>query len=169
VGWAFNLNNQAVFAFVWKHDVMTSLGTVDGDQCSVADAINSKGQVVGESSPSCFSQPEAHAFLWENGGPAVDLNALIPAGSAMELQHPVAINDRGEIDGDGILPNGDKHAFLLIPCDGDHADVRGCDFGTLDAAALPQSNDLATHTITAQKALPALHRRGRFGVRISQP
>jgi hypothetical protein len=29
------------------------------------------------------------------------------------------INNRGEITGNGFLPNGDEHAFLLIPTDGD--------------------------------------------------
>jgi hypothetical protein len=27
------------------------------------------------------------------------------------------INDRGEIGASGVLPNGDHHAILLLPCD----------------------------------------------------
>jgi len=42
-----------------------------------------------------------HAFLWENGGPMVDLNTLIPAGSSLQLVFAFAINDRGEIVGAG--------------------------------------------------------------------
>jgi len=40
---------------------MIDLGTVDGDGCSSAYAINSKGQVVGESLACDFSVE--HAFL----------------------------------------------------------------------------------------------------------
>jgi hypothetical protein len=46
----------------------------------------------------------------------IDLNTRIPAGSPLQLQSAVAINDRGEIAGYGTLPNGDMHAFVLIPC-----------------------------------------------------
>ena len=46
----------------------------------------------------------------------VDLNTLVPSGSALHLTIPITINDRGEIAGLGVLSNGDEHAFLLIPC-----------------------------------------------------
>jgi hypothetical protein len=52
----------------------------------------------------------------------VDLNTLVPRGSAIQLATALNINDRGEIVGAGILPNGDTHRFLLIPCDEDHGD-----------------------------------------------
>ena len=41
--------------------------------------------------------PLQHAFIWENGGPMVDLNTLIPANSGLELEEAFNINDRGEI------------------------------------------------------------------------
>ena len=47
----------------------------------------------------------------------VDLNTLIPPGSATTLTEATLINDRGEIAGNGVLADGDQHAFLLIPCD----------------------------------------------------
>jgi probable HAF family extracellular repeat protein len=130
VGWAADGNGN-VFSFLWRDGVMTNLGTVDGDPCNAADGINSNGQIVGESSPSCFGgsgPPGANAFLWEKGGPMVDLNTLIPPGSGIELATGASINDHGEIDARGVLPNGDTHAVILIPCDEDHADVEECDY-----------------------------------------
>jgi len=138
VGFASNQGNQSVFAYLWKNGAITNLGTVDGDQCSAAHDLNSSGQVVGESSPSCFNSPGVHAFLWENGGPMVDLNTLVTPGSELESAGGVAINDRGEITGDRLLPNGDSHGFLLIPCDANHPNVEGCDYRLVDATATAQ-------------------------------
>lgn len=139
VGFASNEGNQAVFGYLWNQGVITNLGTVEGDQCSAAHSLNSTDQVVGESSPSCFDplMPAVHAFLWENGGPMVDLNTLILRGTGLELADAaaVSINDRGEIDGDTVLPNGVKHAFLLIPCDENHPGIAGCDYNLVDEAA----------------------------------
>jgi hypothetical protein len=45
----------------------------------------------------------------------INLNSLVPAGSALHLTGAASINDRGEITGTGVLPNGDVHAFLLRP------------------------------------------------------
>ncbi len=69
----------------------------------------------------------ARAFLWENGGPMVDLNALIPANSSLTLVFAVNINERGEIAGLGV-PSGCQpadfllcgRAYVLIPCDEKH-------------------------------------------------
>ena len=99
-------------AFLWKNGVMTDLGNLG--QTSFAHGINSKGQIVGASRVS-FETGEVRAFLWENGGPMIDLNTLIPANSSLHLDYALSINDRGEIAGYGFLPNGDQHPFLLIP------------------------------------------------------
>jgi hypothetical protein len=45
------------------------------------------------------------------------------------------INDRREITGLGVLPNGDLHAFLMIPCDEDHLGIEGCDYSMVEARA----------------------------------
>jgi len=119
-------------AFLWKKGVMTDLGTQDGDPCSNALSLNSKGQIVGGSS-DCFTF--LHAFLWENGGPMVDLNTLVPSGSSLTLTEATFINDRGEIAAQRVLPNGDTHTALLIPCDDDHPNVQGCDYSMVDASA----------------------------------
>jgi probable HAF family extracellular repeat protein len=136
VGWATNAGDQAVLAFLWKDGVMTNLGTVDGDPCSIAlGIISSKLQIVGVSW-DCTTF--LHAFLWENGS-IVDLNALVTPGAAAQLTYADYINERGEITVDGTLPNGAEHAFLLIPCDENHPGLEGCDYSLVEApAAVPQ-------------------------------
>lgn len=116
-------NGRALIAFLWKNGVQTGLGTLNSDPCSVADAINSKGQVVGGSGsfgtggffPACETTSIEHAVLWGNGR-IVDLNAFVPPDSELTLVEASSINDRGEISGFATLPNGDVHAFVLIPC-----------------------------------------------------
>jgi probable HAF family extracellular repeat protein len=100
-----------------KHGVMTTtdLGVIGGDACSTAYSINSGGQIVGDAG-ICFVG--GRAWLWENGGPMVDLNDLALPGSGLHLQDARLINDRGEIVCTGVLPNGDVHAVLLVPVDG---------------------------------------------------
>jgi len=127
VGYATYPGDQVFHAFLWRHGKKRDLGTLAGDSFSFGFDINARGQVVGSSSKSDFSQ--FRAFLWEDGGPIVDLNALIPANSALYLTIPDTINDRGEIAGVGLDANGDEHAFLLVPCGPD--DTEGCQ----DAAA----------------------------------
>ena len=102
--------------WAWKHGVMTvtDLGVVNNDVCSTAYGINSSGQIVGDAGV-CFVGGDA--WLWENGGPMVDLNTLALPGSGMHLADARLINDRGEIVCTGVLSNGDLHAVLLIPVD----------------------------------------------------
>jgi probable HAF family extracellular repeat protein len=80
---------------------MTDLGTLGG---CYAYGINASGQVVGQSS-------NGHGFLY-SGGVMTDLNSLLPAGSGWQLVNANAINDSGQIVGDGVI-NGQDHAFLL--------------------------------------------------------
>jgi len=98
--------------FLWKRGVMSDLGTIGSDPCSVATHINEKEQVVGKST-DCVGGV-LHAFLWENGE-IVDLNSLVNPPSDAQMNIPSYINQRGEITGTAILPNGDVHAVLLIP------------------------------------------------------
>jgi len=112
-------------AVLWRHGAMIDLGTVPGDSCANAYYVNASGQVVGTSEDQelCLIPTGQHAFLWESGGPMVDLNSLIPTGSSLQLTFAVAINDRGEIAGFGV-PAGCApqdvdlcgHAYVLIPC-----------------------------------------------------
>ena len=104
-------------AFLWKKGVMSDLGTTY-HECStsgsVALGVNSKVQIVGN---SWCDDIAAAGFLWENGGPMVDLNTLVSSNAGMYLFGAQNINDRGEISGLGFLPeSGEVHGFLLIPC-----------------------------------------------------
>jgi probable HAF family extracellular repeat protein len=88
------------------------LGVLPGASDSVALGINNVGQVVGGSSYSATN--ELHGFVWSPSTGMLDLNNLIPANSGWLLQYPTAINDKGQIVGDGTL-NGQAEAFLLTP------------------------------------------------------
>jgi probable HAF family extracellular repeat protein len=115
-------------AVVWKEGEIIDLGTVDGDACSRGRGLNARGQVVGGSS-DCRNF--LHAFVWEEGGPMLDLNTLIAPGSGWQLTNAFNINDRGEILAKaapvGFTPNDDEdlgHLVLLIPCE--DASERSC-------------------------------------------
>ena len=93
---------------------------------SFAHANNNSGQVVGASRIQFGPNSSAtiHAFLWQNGGPMVDLNDLILPNSSLVLEYADTINEQGIIAGTGTpagcndVDDGCGHAFVLIP-DGD--------------------------------------------------
>jgi probable HAF family extracellular repeat protein len=108
-----SMQNTNHHAFLWKNGVMRDLGVVDPWPCSTALSVNSKGQVIGDTGiclvgggPNFFSQ---------DGQPMVDINTLVLPGSDLEIVDLFDINDRGEIAGGAVLPNGDEHAILLVP------------------------------------------------------
>jgi probable HAF family extracellular repeat protein len=126
VGSADLPGSQIHDAVIWTHGKIHDLGTVAGDPCSRGRGLNASGQVVGGSS-DCHNF--LHAFLWENGGPMLDLNRLIPAGSGWQLTNAINISDRGEIlakaDPIGVTPVDDAdlgHLVLLVPRDSDEED-----------------------------------------------
>ena len=135
VGFAFLPEDTGFHAALWKHiGELTDLGVIPGDQCSYATSINEQMLIVGSSIPDCSeAEPNFRAFLWQDGA-MFDLNALIPADSALYLQFTETINSRGEIAGTGSDVHGNTHAFLLIPCDEGHPDVEGCDYSSADPA-----------------------------------
>jgi probable HAF family extracellular repeat protein len=139
---------------------IVDLGVVDNDPCSYASALNAQTQVVGSSAPGCnFSGFAVRAFLWENGS-IVDLNTLIPSGSALHLQFAETINDRGEIAGTGVDALGNVHAFLLIPCgEGD----KSCEGESATGVTKSDSAPAMQRPATAIPANPALFGRGMLG------
>jgi probable HAF family extracellular repeat protein len=135
--------SQIHHAVFWEHGKIHDLGTVPGDPCSRGRGLNARGQVVGGSS-DCANF--LHAFVWQKGGPMLDLNTLIPPGSGMQLTNAFNINDRGEILAKaallGFTPNDDAdlgHLVLLIPCENE--DEPGCEAANEAAAsAAPHSS-----------------------------
>jgi probable HAF family extracellular repeat protein len=156
--------DQIHHATLWRSGVMTDLGTVEGEPCSRAYGINAKAQIVGGSSDcSIFLR----AFLWENGGPAIDLNTLVLPGASLTMTIAGYVNDRGEIAGAGF-PTGctaeDEdlctHAFLLIPCDENHPGIDGCDYSEVEAdtiANVATSIPVAYGPITRRRAGNAIN------------
>ena len=112
------------------------------------------------------------AFLSEGAEPMVDVNALIVPESLIEVISEFDINDQGEIAAQGLLPNGDVHAVLLIPCDENHPNVQGCDYSLVNAAAVQSSaapNPTANATLTPSELQDRIRtlltkRNRRFGV-----
>jgi probable HAF family extracellular repeat protein len=119
-GWASYEGDGVLHAALWTQGVMKDLGTLNADEWSFAFSINARGQVVGVSGPP-FDFDAGHAFLWEDGGPMVNLEDLVVGGSPLHLTEPGTINDRGEIAGNGFDAEGNEHAYLLVPCNDDQA------------------------------------------------
>jgi probable HAF family extracellular repeat protein len=116
-GNSLTTGNAAVHAFLWNNGKMQDLGTLGGAN-SAALAINASGQVVGNSTTLAEAVAGGstvihHAFLWENGA-MKDLNSMLPAGSGWFVFGVLAINDAGQIVGNGIF-NGQERACLLTP------------------------------------------------------
>jgi probable HAF family extracellular repeat protein len=138
----------APHAFLWTREAgMKDLGTLPGDFLSVApccNTINNRGQVVGFSLPGPLGS--GRAFLWQNGVMS-DLNTLIPKDSPWYLLQALSINDGGQIVGYGTI-DGNIHAFLATPCDGDQTDTEWRD----DGGGTSNEGDMTTNRPTA--ALP---------------
>ena len=137
VGGADTSGNQSFHGALWSYGQMTDLGFIAGCMGSGAGGINASGQIVGLSY-GCGASNFSAAFLWENGGPMVDLNTLVPPHPGVQLTGgDIYINDQGEILSSGTLQNGNVHAFLLIPCDEKHPGQ--CDDYSMIEVATPQA------------------------------
>jgi probable HAF family extracellular repeat protein len=110
VGWATPPGNNIAHAILWDRGKMTDLTGASSSQCTVAKAVNERGQIVGN---TC---DESDALLWV-GGRQYDLNSLV-APSASQLTATGYINHRGDIVAKAVLPDGSQHIVLLIPNQG---------------------------------------------------
>jgi probable HAF family extracellular repeat protein len=154
--------SQTHDAVVWRDGKIRDLGTVTSDPCSRGRAINARGQVVGGSS-DCHNF--LHAFVWQEGGPMLDLNTLIAPGSGYQLTNAFNINDRGEILAKaaplGFTPNDDAdlgRLVLLIPCETE--DEPGCEASTASTSsvgpqhAAPLSKNSVTTAVSRRPLTP---------------
>jgi probable HAF family extracellular repeat protein len=155
-------------AVLWKQGMAINLGTLSGDCASEAYAINSRGQVVGDSF-SCDTL-ELRAFLWEDGS-MIDLNEKVPISFSLTLTSAVAINEGGEIGGFGA-PAGCSdaelcgRAFLLIPTGkkDEAADSESATAISEDVVPAMRGPTQVTHGKLIPEKLAAL--RARFAHRI---
>jgi len=132
IGVSCTENDETFLAFSWKNGVMTPLAPLPGDCASDARRINSKGQIIGASYSCDFSS--MRGVLWANGT-VTDLNSFVPLGSGFDIiGDDMFLNDRGEIAGNGIAPNGDIHFFTLTPVNENAA---------LATAAVPNAHQLS--------------------------
>ena len=81
---------------------------------TLAYDINESGQIVGSASLGGEGW-NASALLWQDGV-MMDLNTLVPPGSGWTLETARAINDCGQIVGEGLV-DGERRMFLLTPSD----------------------------------------------------
>ena len=117
VGWySYNPSILTRQSFLYTLPASGSVGAFQnlnfalGASASEALSINNSGQIVGWFITPATSG-SSHAFLY-SGGKAADLNSLLPPGSGWELLQANAINDAGQIVGEGLI-NGQVHAFLF--------------------------------------------------------
>lgn len=99
--WLGNLTTQTV----------ALLKKPSGVQQTWAYDVNNSGQIVGaggKTTPSTLK-----ALIWE-GNKVFDLNRSIPRNSGWQLHKALAINEAGQICGEGTF-QGNTRAFLLTP------------------------------------------------------
>ena len=95
--------------FLYRDGQMQDLAPLPGMDSSAAYAVNSRAVTVGTSQTANSKR----AALWQNGVPT-DLNTLLPPRSGWVLTEARAVNDHGQIAGQGFK-NGKSCAFLLTP------------------------------------------------------
>jgi len=142
VGTSLVTGDTATHASLWSWGTSADLGTIGQDDCSEAWGINDLQQIVGVSYP-CSNFGGGHAFLWQNGGPALDLNALVENPSDLHLYLASYVSNWGGIVAQGTFPNGDIHTALLVPSG-------PCEGTCKERIAQKQNEAVApTHAVTA--------------------
>ena len=99
--------------FLWEDGRMVDLGTLGG-VVGGPNGLNDRGQVIGASSvaddpAACLTGTGGcHPFLWDHGK-LIDMSTRGVGGS---FQFANVINDRGEIAGAAVFPDGSSNAAL---------------------------------------------------------
>jgi probable HAF family extracellular repeat protein len=149
-------------AAIWRNGGIIDLGGLPGGCGSFGFWINASDQVVGNAFNDCTFETTT-GFLWEDGAPMADLNALIVPGSGFFVPAGNTINDRGEISANGVNADQHEHAVLLIPCDENHPGIEGCDYSLVDASTAAQSS-VPRHLPNGTRRLPQSWRSNRYQV-----
>lgn len=90
------------------------LGVLPGLDASFADGLNASQQVVGQSFTADFST--VRGFVWSSSGGMQNLNEMLDSsGAGYTVIGARGINDRGQIAGIAVTPNGETHPVLLTP------------------------------------------------------
>ncbi len=108
-----SMQNANHHAFRWQNGSMTDLGVLDPWPCSTALSVNSKGEVIGDT--GICGVGGGPNFYSQDGQQMLDINTLVLPGSDLHIVDLFSINERGEIAGGAVLPNGDEHAIVLVP------------------------------------------------------
>jgi probable HAF family extracellular repeat protein len=123
IGSADLVGDQGSRAFIWENGSVRDLGTLPANTANQPMGINNEGTIVGASgfadSSLLIGPPvneyfcPCHAVLWKDGK-VIDLQTQLPGNSPWILVTVSAINDRGEIVGEGLIHNQIR-GFLLTP------------------------------------------------------
>jgi probable HAF family extracellular repeat protein len=114
VGYFDDLSGHS-HAFLYDSGDVLDLGLLPGTAGSLANSINSSGQIVGVSYRA--DGQNGPPFLYVDGT-MYNLNDLLPAGSGWNLYWASKINDQGQILAYGQNPQRQPHACILTPDDG---------------------------------------------------
>jgi probable HAF family extracellular repeat protein len=97
-------------AYLYTGGQFVPLGNLPGGTSSYGAGVGSAGQIVGIADGSGF---RSHGFLYSNGQ-MTDVNTLIPANSGWTLLTAVAMNNAGQIVGQGTI-GAAIHAYVITP------------------------------------------------------
>ena len=114
VGWAEVGGVYGDRAVMWQQNPRTDewlIVTLSDDESRAHD-INDRGQVVGKTSSVDF--PYSRATLWDNGE-TIDLTDQLAGDTGWILRRAWAINNAGQIAGQGVNVDDGYGAFLITP------------------------------------------------------